>query len=286
MATPSRRRRSTAGVASPPRRRRRVAEEEPEEEEPTPPRRRRRAAAEEEEPAETTRRNRSGRSRSTRSYDDEDDPVSRPSMPKGFGGAAELRKQTGNSDFPTEMRITEDRQIIMFLDPEPFVVYNQHWFNNRKGKKSFVCPQTVGDECPLCDLLDDNPRTFGAFNVIIIPPEDPDPKKEIVTGEPVLQVITAAPRLLGVIESEAAVLEEKNLSLPDAYFAISKSGQQQQTSYKLNPIKERDLEEDFGVIPLEDEEVDEFVMEAYDEDTFPYRPTFDTLEEVAKEMMG
>ena len=51
-----------------------------------------------------------------------------------------------SSDFPTDFRFSEEPQLIKFLEDAPFAIYEQHWIERPKGKKSFVC---LGDNCRL-----------------------------------------------------------------------------------------------------------------------------------------
>lgn len=268
-----------------PRRSRRSRDDEEEEE----PRRGRRSRSrdDDEEEEERPRRGRSrsrdddddeprprGRRSRSRDDDEEEAPRKRREMKGGWGTAE--RAKDANADWATEVKLNSDEVVYKFLDDEPFVVYGQHWIDERKGKKSFTClndpdKRSKPGVCPLCDI-GDKPRIFSAFNVLRLEGDD----------DPVLEVLTAAVRLTEQLKDKG---NGKNGPLSEHYWGLSRSGKGNSTSYSQIPIKERDLKEDWDVEPLDDRDIEDFERDAYTGKTFPENPSsFRDLKEIAAEI--
>ena len=136
-------------------------------------------------------------------------------------------------DFPTDFRFTEEPVLIKFLEDEPFAVYEQHWIERPKGKKSFVC---IGDTCPMCDILGDKPRAKFAFNVVVLSGETQG-----------LQILTAPP-LLGR-QLRKINEDDRKGPLSREFWEISRLGTGPTTSYQLNIVRGRDLKEEWNLEP-------------------------------------
>ena len=143
--------------------------------------------------------------------------------------AVDDRMSTPVGDFPTDFRFTEEPQLIKFLEDAPFAVYEQHWIERPKGKKSFVC---IGDECPLCNVLGDKPRGKFAFNVVVLSGD--------VTG---VQILTAPPLLVRQLRKINE--DDRKGPLSREFWEISRLGTGPTTSYNLNIVRGRDLEEEW-----------------------------------------
>jgi hypothetical protein len=194
---------------------------------------------------------------------------------KGGWGTAD-RARDANSDWASEVKLTADEQVFAFLDDAPFVVYGQHWVDERKGKKSFVCLNDADQKskpgvCPLCDI-GDKPRVFSAFNVILLEEGN----------DPMLQVLTAATRFTTQLKDKN---ESRNGPLTKDYWGLSRSGKGNNTSYNIIPIKERDLKDDWGVEPLDDRDFEDLEKEMYTSRTYPENPpSYRDLKEIAEEI--
>jgi len=139
--------------------------------------------------------------------------------------------KSDGGDFPTDFRFTEEPALVKFLSSSPFAVYEQHWIDRPKGKKSFVCLQ---DDCPLCDILGDKPRTKAAFSVLVL------------TGETVgVQILTAPPSFMRQLRK--AHEDERKGPLNREFWAISRSGSAAKTVYTLDFVRGRDLEEEWNL---------------------------------------
>ena len=143
--------------------------------------------------------------------------------------AVDDRMSTPVGDFPTDFRFTEEPQLIKFLEDAPFAVYEQHWIERPKGKKSFVC---IGDECPLCNVLGDKPRGKFAFNVVVLSGD--------VTG---VQILTAPPLLVRQLRKINE--DDRKGPLSREFWEVSRLGTGPTTSYNLNIVRGRDLEEEW-----------------------------------------
>jgi hypothetical protein len=174
--------------------------------------------------------------------------------------------------FPETFRPTDEAVIVKFLEPVPFFTYRQHWLDEAEGKKSFTC---LGDDCPLCDDLADSPALKVCFNVLDY--SDPD--------KPEVKVWSVGSRLAQVIEQFSLDKKTSPLDREDLFWAVSRSGKGSKTSYSLVPVKERDLEEDWGLdIDAAYDALDELGDELHDE-TFIQINSRDELADLASEIL-
>jgi len=147
--------------------------------------------------------------------------------------AVDALVQANSSEFPADFRFSEEPQLIKFLEDEPFAIYEQHWVERTKGKRSFVC---LGDNCPLCDILGDKPRGKFSFNVLVLSGE--------TTG---VQIITAAPLLVRQIRKINE--DDRKGPLSKEFWEVSRSGTGPTTVYTLNVVRSRDLAEEWKLDP-------------------------------------
>lgn len=148
----------------------------------------------------------------------------------GWDDAVKSNAPTGEG-FPTELKLSEQFQLIKFIDTNgPFAVYSQHFLQQKtEGKRSFVC---VGANCPLCTKLQHRPEKKTAFSVV-----------KIVDGMVQKQMLIATPRLYKTLH--AAEFSPQG-PLTKNFWAINRTGKMQQTVYNLMSVKARDLVEDWG----------------------------------------
>jgi len=210
---------------------RRPRREEPEDDE-RPARRNAREDAEEEENLETRRPQKS-------------------SLRKGWKGYQETKAKA--TDYAEELRVTDDADLIKFLEDEPFAVYRQHWIETPVGtkKKSWTC---LEDPCPMCDI-GDRPRQLTAFNIVHL----------TTGGAPENKIIVLGNKAAGQLKNYAE--DEKTGPLTRLYYSVSRSGKGQSSAYNWRPVKDRDLDEDWQIEPLSDDELDDFFDHRYDDST-------------------
>jgi|GEM_PF-1900575 hypothetical protein len=139
---------------------------------------------------------------------------------------------TNLAEFPTEYKHSETFQLVRFIDQTgPFANYRQHFLKEKtEGRRSYVC---IGDNCPLCLKLGDKPETKRAFTIVNL------------TAKPYQrQMLIATPRLYKTLHAGEFSPQGP---LTRNYWALSRTGQKQQTVYNLMAVKGRDLAEDWAL---------------------------------------
>jgi hypothetical protein len=165
--------------------------------------------------------------------EDETETPERSSIIQTGWAAAKKAVAKSSKTFATDFRFDEDVQLIKFIGNEP-MTFMQHWVN-RPGKKSFI---SIGEGDPLIAVGSKPDQKF-AFTVLNLSDEDPQ-----------LQLMIVGIRLCGQLEKLDSNPKTGPLNRPDLYWAVSKSGTGTKTSYTINPVKERDLAEDWGIDPV------------------------------------
>lgn len=195
----------------------------------------------------TTATSSSRRGRDDDDDDDEDKEAAKAerearrgkSVRSGWSGYKQTKAEAG--DFPENFSPDAEASLVAFLEDEPFADYRQHWIE-RPGKKSWTCGN---DDCPICDV-GDRPQVKVAFNVAVLVGEAWENK-----------VWTVGSRVAGVLENYASDKKTGPLSTHDPmiYWDIRKTGKAGKSQTSVNPVKERDLGEDWGVDPLSEEDL-------------------------------
>lgn len=217
---------------------------------------------------------RRGRGRSSK--DDEE-----PQEVRGGWGAWRDNKAK-YSNFGEEFKVDYKRRyLILILDDEPFATFGQHWLDDMppKTRKSYIC---LGMDCPLCDVLGDEARPLALFNVV----EFVETKRGDETiMEPKLKVWQIGSSIAGQLEDLSE--DPKTSPLSDHYWQVSKSkqgtGKGGSTVYSISMVKERDLEEDWNLAPLTDDEFEALKAKSFDS-TYVKRDTRSDLQEIADDL--
>lgn len=199
------------------------------------------------------------------SYDDEDRPVR-----AGWAGYKETRQKGGAFADYLQLEDGEKPTLIKFLEPEPFASYRVHWLEGLTStrKKSWIC---LENDCPLCDAGDDQSFKI-AFNIVILN-----------KGKPTVKVWEVGPRMAEAIEAKAKDKRTGPIDRPDMYFAVNRTGKRQKTQYHIEAVKERDVEDDFGVRPVTEEDLDRWSKKLFDH-TVVKVPTKQKLKALAAEL--
>ena len=199
------------------------------------------------------------------SPEDEDEIPARSSIIQS-GWSAARKGIASSGGFATDFKFDDDVQLIKFVGNDP-MVFLQHWLTTRPGKKSFI---STGPNDPLCQI-GSVPATKFAFTVLNLSDEDPQ-----------LQLMIVGVRLCTQLEKLASDKKTGPLDRPDIYWAVSKSGEGNKTSYSLVPVKERDLKDDWELDPVA---VGEFVktLKPLGPEAL-HAPSDLELAEIAKEM--
>lgn len=205
----------------------------------------------------------------TEEDDDEEDLDEDSVVRTGWGGYRETKAKAGfGADF-LKFDDTGEAMLLRFLEGEPFASYRQHWIDRQSGKRSWVCVET---DCPLCDA-GDTPSFRIAFNVLLLS-----------DGKPINKVWEVGPRLAEQLEAKAKDKRTGPLDRSDIYWAVSRTGKKSKTSYSIDPVKERDLKEDWDVEPLEDRVIKHYRGKMYDSKVIKV-PSMKQLKELAAEML-
>lgn len=224
-------------------------------------------------------------------YEDDDDV--RPTMGSGTSrhvdpveeGDEEIRAGWGasqetidsTSQYAQAFRPTKETQIIKILDAKPYASFRRHWVDRvGVGKRAYVCFQSIGKDCPLCDV-GDKPGAVTAFNIAVCSDD----------GQAALKTWDCGVKLTGQLKTYNTDPKIGPLDKGTLYFAVSKTEatQRQQVTTMVNPVRARDLQEDWGVPPLDDNEMEKLLGKRYTADIITM-PTRRELDEVAAEMTG
>ncbi|MEU1816063.1 hypothetical protein ABZ543_12830 [Streptomyces roseifaciens] len=178
-----------------------------------------------------------------------------------MGGWDAMDKVAAASSSDLFLRVTEDPTVIKVLSDGPFDVYNNHWIDEiQDGSKSVRCWGT--QDCPLCGI-GDKPKKFSAcFSVISL--ENPE--------DPVLRVWEAGIKVARQLKEIATDGKRGPLNRSDLYFSIRKTTKAKAVEYTLERIKDRDLDEEYGIVPLAPDILDGFFAERHTE---PVKPVLD-----------
>jgi len=169
--------------------------------------------------------------------DEDEAPKIGTTVQSGWDMATEALKSEKSDEYVKDFKFEEEPTLVKFLGDGPFKVYRQHWIE-RQGKKSFVC---LEDECPLCDLLGDEPRNKFAFTVVSISENGPE-----------VFMLSAPPTLFRQLK--AAHEDARKGPLNKHYWALSRTGTGPKTTYIIDMVRARDLAEEWDLDPLSVEE--------------------------------
>jgi hypothetical protein len=188
---------------------------------------------------------------------------------QGGWDAAEKLVTTTLKEFPVEYKHSNTFQLIKFIDLSgPFASYRQHFLKDKEGRKSYVW-DGIGAYDPLETVLKSKPEIKRAFSIVNL---SATPFQR--------QMIIASPRLYKTLH--AAEFSQQG-PLTKNYWALSRTGEKQQTVYNLMAVKGRDLQEDWGLNEAEVEAAiagfQPFTIADIRQDSFA------ALEELAKSLL-
>ena len=177
-------------------------------------------------------------------------PAGRTLVRGGWGAVDSVKN--ADSPFAQRFKLSEEPQIVKFLNDEPYASWRQHWVE-RQGQKSFVCISDFDERgCPLCDS-GNRPAVRIAFNVALLLPGE----------EPVLKSYEVGPRVIDQLKNFHT--DPRTGPLSKHYWSISKTGKGATTATSHQLVKERDLEE-WNMNPITDEILKELVSRSYTAD--------------------
>lgn len=173
-------------------------------------------------------------------FEDEDEderPVRSSVVQSGWAAAKSAIAESSRGGYTKDFKFTEEPQLVRFLVGDPIAVFKQHWVE-RAGRRSFTC---LGPKCPLCSVAGHKPDKKIAFTILNLSAED----------GPQVQMLSVGPRLAQQFETFHSNPKTGPLDKADRYWALSKSGVKQKTSYSIVPVKSRDLADDWELDPAE-----------------------------------
>lgn len=199
-----------------------------------------------------------------------DDEVVSSAVERGWGSD---KTTSSSSAFGNKFKTPTEETIIKLLENEPFAVFSLHWFDELEGKKSWVC---LGKVCPLCNQVGDKPKPNYVFNVIDL--TDPE--------NPINAYWQVGPQVKDILKKYAQGERTRPLNREDLYWAVHRYQKPNKFwETKVEPIKARDLEDDWNATPLTTEELAEFEANVYDKELFP-ASTVKSLRDVAAKLNG
>ena len=184
------------------------------------------------------------------------------------GWSAGQQVMESSSPFAQNLKLDSNTQIVKFLDDAPYASYSRHWVERKGGVRPYVCLQSVGKECPLCDI-GDRPQATSAFNVVLVGDD----------GGVVLKTWDVGTRIFSTLKNFATSSRQGGLS--HGYYAVSKVGQKQQSQTLITPVRESLLFEDYGIEPPSPEAIT--TAGRYDADIINV-PSHKDLTEIAAEL--
>lgn len=200
---------------------------------------------------------------------DLDHAQARRVIKRGWGNVDSTKQ--ADSPYAQRLKIDDKPVIVKFLEDEPYTSYRQHWVE-RQGQKSFTCIADMHTQgCPLCDA-GHRPSARFAFNVILLN-ED---------GDSVVRSYEVGPRVIDSLKNFHQ--DPRQGPLPKHYWAISRSGKGPTSQTNHQMVRDRDLEEEWGIAPLSEEDISKLKGQAYDASIVPI-PSRSTLQGVAAEDM-
>lgn len=214
--------------------------------------------AEEYEEEQPRRLQRQGSDRKKSADDDSDLAVA-----KGWSGW-QRTKANAPSKFSKLFKVPDEEQIIMFLEDDPYASFLQHWCDwvPRGQKMSYICSQ---DNCPLDDV--DTATARVRFNILAF------------SDVPVHWTYECGAIITNTLDEYA-----KKESLSGRYFAISMVGDKTRRT-QIRPVKTRDLEEDWEITPLTEEEIRRYDSKLWDASSLE-TSTREELQEIADMATG
>lgn len=180
--------------------------------------------------------------------------------------------KSADSQFAQRLKVSEDVQIIKFLDDEPFAAWHQHWVE-REGQKSFICIRDLEERgCPLCET-GNRPSQRIAFNVALL-----------ATGaSPVVRSFEVGPRVVDQLRNLNKAPQTGPLT--KHYWAVSRTGKGATTAYNLQAVRARDLAEEWKLEEITDSVMDKLREDKYDASIMKV-PTYAELLGIASEDLG
>jgi hypothetical protein len=215
--------------------------------------------------------------RSRRAKDDDTDETparSRSSQAKAKtkvkasgGWTAVTQNRQAKYANPGRLQVKDKEVLVKFVEPEPFATYGQHWV----GQRSYTCGLNADyGKCPLCDI--GNPvRYLALFNVVDM--ESAENRYWEVGPEATKTLMEYADEdeRTSPLDREGQYFTAKRFKKDNGFYG-----------FKISTVKDRDLQDEFGTEPLEDDELSTALGNLFDDQVIPVN-TIAELRGAAKE---
>lgn len=152
------------------------------------------------------------------------DPKHGTSVQSTWEHLSVFKKSEG--DYPNDFKLSEEPQLVAFLDDGPFHSYQQFWLDGKEGKKSYV---SLGDNDPLEVIAGAVARPKIAFNLLNF------------SVRPAQTQILHAPYKLSQLLSEYNK-DERRGPLTRSLWAITRTGMGTMTQYGLDRVRMDELD--------------------------------------------
>jgi hypothetical protein len=142
------------------------------------------------------------------------------------------RFKKNDSEYPQDFKMSEETQLIAFLDDSIFHEYYLFWLDGKEGKKSYVAQGTadeMGKNDPLYLIAGAVPRWRGAFNIVNF------------TANPAQSQILHAGQKLA-IQLGAIGQDERRGPLSRSLWAVTRRGTGTLTSYDIDRVRLDELD--------------------------------------------
>jgi hypothetical protein len=174
------------------------------------------------------------------------DSVPKREPRRGWSGSKKTREES--SDYADRFKLPEDDYtLIIFLEDEPFDSANRHFIREIQGQKSFICPGKNGPYRCALDAAGDKAMPIDYFNIAILE-EGQDPVAKVWECGPGYSTEINNKQNSRAVGGKLSnvYFEVKGIKAPSGKGA---------TKLDMNVVRERDLENEWGVQPLSDEEL-------------------------------
>jgi hypothetical protein len=175
---------------------------------------------------------------------------------------------SSDKGYSENVKFEDGAEILMkLLEEDPYAQIRQHFIKEAAGRKSFLC---IGEGCPLCDVLGNEPRKLALFNVVDLS----DPEK------PVVKTWQMGKKVANKLAKLGTKQRTSPLNRFDLYFLVERSGTGLETEYSIEAVDSASLEEYYDTTPLTEEELAEFQEKCLGPDSVKY-DDLDFLDEIA-----
>lgn len=185
------------------------------------------------------------------------------------GWNAAQKVQESSTPYAQRFKVTEEPQIIKFIEDEPYASFRTHWVE-REGQKSFICISDSREGCPLCNA-GLRPSSKFAFNIAVLTD----------TGDFEVKSFEVGVRLIDQLKNFHN--DPRQGPLSKNYWSVSKTGKGAQTQTLLQMVKERDLAE-YNLKAYTDDDMAVLKNKSYSSDIIQV-PSYTDLMEIAVEIL-